>query len=70
MAFIGLIFASLTAVVIISAAGIMPIFIGTVLYRQTGHKKLGIVFRIIGYIMLIPSIGIGTVMAVLMFLKK
>ena len=36
MAFIGLIFAMITAVVIIPAAGIMPVLIGTVLLKIIG----------------------------------
>ncbi len=69
MAFIGLLFVLLIAAVIILIIGIVPIIIGTVLYNKTEHKKIGIVFRILGYITLIPSIIIGVLMAIIMFRK-
>ncbi len=67
MAFIGLLFVLLIAAAIVLIIGIAPIIVGTVLYNKTEHKKLGIVFRILGYITLIPSIVIGVLMAITMF---
>ena len=67
MAFIGLLFVLLSAAAIVLIIGIAPIIIGTVLYNKTEHKKLGIVFRIFGYITLIPSIVISVLVAIIMF---
>lgn len=69
MAFIGLLFVLLIAVVIVLIIGIAPIIVGTVLYNKTEHKKTGIVLRILGYITLIPSVVIGVLMAIVMFRK-
>ena len=69
MAFIGLLFVLLIAVVIVLLIGIAPIIVGTVLYNKTEHKKVGVVLRIIGYITLIPSIVISVLMAIIMFHK-
>ncbi len=69
MAFIGLLFVLLIAVVIVLIIGIAPIIIGTILYNKTDHKKIGIALRILGYITLIPSIVIGVLMASVMFHK-
>ncbi len=69
MAFIGSLFVLLIAVVIVLLIGIAPIFVRTVLYNKTEHKKVGVVLRIIGYITLIPSIVISVLMAIIMFHK-
>ncbi len=70
MAFIGLLFVLLIAVVIVLIIGIVPIIVGTVLYNKTEHKKIGIVFRILGYITLIPSIVIVVLMVIIMFRRS
>ena len=46
--------------------GVAPILTGTILIKRTKHKKLGIVIRILGYIILIPTILITVIMIVIM----
>lgn len=67
MAFIGLLAVMLTAAVIILAMGVAPIIAGTVLYRKTAHKRLGLALRIVGYCLLIPSLVIGACMALIVW---
>ncbi len=70
MAFIGLLFVLLSAAAIVLIVGIAPIIVGTILYNKTKYKKTGIVFRILGYITLIPSIVIGVLMTIIMFRRS
>lgn len=65
MAFIGLLAVMLTAAVIILVQGVAPIVAGTVLYRKTAHKRLGLVLRIVGYCLLLPSLAVGACMTVI-----
>lgn len=67
MAFIGLLAVMVTAVVMIFLIGVAPILLGTVLYRNTTHKRLGLALRVIGYILLIPSLILGTALALLVW---
>lgn len=68
MAFIGLTYVSILYIVIVLILGLAPFIIGTVLYRKTEHKKLGIGLRIFGYIVMIPSL-ISDVMVIVMRLS-
>ena len=69
MAFIGLLLVISAAVIIVLIIGISPIVIGTILYNKTKHKKLGIFLRIFGYIVLLPIIIGGILIAVIMHSK-
>lgn len=60
----------LAAAAFVFIIGITPIIIGTILYKKTGHKKTGIILRITGYIVLLPAVVIGIIMAVTMFIQK
>ena len=54
MAFISLLFVSLGVIISILLIGTASIITGTVLYHKKKHEKLGIAFRILGYVILIP----------------
>ncbi len=43
---------------IIFVFGILPVIIGTCLYKK-GYKKIGVFIRITGYIFFIPVIAVG-----------
>ncbi len=66
MAFIGLFAVMVIAFCVVIFLGVAPILTGTILIKRTGHKKLGIVIRILGYIILIPTIVITVIMIVIM----
>ncbi len=72
MAFIGLLFTIILALAIILLTvlvlGVAPIVIGTVICCKTVHKVVGLVFKIIGFVILIPAIVIGFVLAALLFI--
>lgn len=53
----------LVCTVIIFVFGVLPVIIGTFLYRKGRHRKLGIFIRIIGYIFFIPVIASGIAVA-------
>lgn len=67
MAFIGLLAVIITAALLIFTIGVAPILIGTALFRNTKHKRLGIALRIVGYILLLPSLMLGTATALLVW---
>lgn len=56
VAFMGVVLMFLAMIVIILIVGVVPIVVGTFLYHKTKHKKLGIAFRIFGYIVILPII--------------
>ncbi len=58
MAFIGLLLVMGLLFVVLMCIGIFPIIIGTHLIHHTKKKKLGTFLRILGYILLIPIIGV------------
>ncbi len=65
MAFIGVLLVFLiifVSIAIVLAIGIAPVVIGTILYNKTDHKKSGIVLKIFGYILLIPSLAFAALM--------
>ena len=62
MAFIGLTYVSILYIVIVLILGLASFIIGTVLYRKTEHKNLGIGLRILGYIVMIPSLILDVMM--------
>ena len=66
MAFIGLFAVMTIAICAVIFLGVASIIIGTILIKRTGHKKLGMVIRILGYIILIPTIVITVIMIVIM----
>ncbi len=68
MAFIGLLAVDIAIVMLVIFGGIVPIVAGTLLYRKTNRKKLGIALRIIGYVILIPIVlVIGTMVILMIF---
>lgn len=67
MAFIGLMYVSILYIVIVLILGLAPFIIGTVLYRKTEHKKLGIGLRIFGYIVMLPSLILDVMMIFVRF---
>ncbi|MBE6862319.1 MAG: hypothetical protein E7497_05410 [Ruminococcus sp.] len=69
MAFIGLLLVMLGAAVAVLIIGITPIIVGTILYKKTKHKKLGLTLRIFGYIMLIPVFAVGIIIITANFIK-
>lgn len=66
MAFIGLYGVMVISFFLIISLGVAPIIIGTILIKRTEHKKIGIFLRILGYIILIPTIIITTIMVIIM----
>ncbi len=69
MAFIGLLLVILGAASAVLIIGITPIVVGTILYKKTEHKKLGLAVRIIGYILLVPVFGAAIVMITAFIIK-
>lgn len=65
MAFIGILMIFAAAASAVFIVGVLPIIIGTVLIHKTEHKKAGTVLRCLGYILLIPSIIIGLILAII-----
>ncbi len=63
MAFISLLFAMIVFVIVVFVIGILPILVGTLLYHETRLKRTGIFLRILGYIVLLPVIGFGAIIA-------
>ncbi len=66
MAFIGIfvLFLILLAAMLATFVifGVLPIVIGTHLYKKTEHKKAGVVLRIMGYFFIFPSLVISGVL--------
>lgn len=58
MAFIGLLLVMGLLFVVLMCIGVFPIIIGTHLIHHTEKKKLGTFLRILGYILLIPIVGV------------
>lgn len=56
MAFMGIFLFFAAVVLIILFLGAALIIIGTILYKKTDHKKLGIALRIFGYVVIVPVI--------------
>ena len=69
MAFIGLLLVMLGAAAAVLIIGITPIVVGTILYKKTEHKKLGLVLRITGYILLIPVISVAIISVTAFIIK-
>lgn len=56
MAFMGIFLFFAAVVLIILFLGAALIIIGTILYKKTDHKKLGIALRIFGYVVIVSVI--------------
>ena len=65
MAFMGVL---LVIIVIVSALGVvfflgmLPIIVGTILIKKTTHKRMGVVLRIFGYIVILPILTFSIIM--------
>ena len=72
MAFIGvsllmiILLAALAAAVI---AGAVLIIIGTKLIKKPERKKLGVTLRIVGYLVLIPTVSLGIIIAAVIMMS-
>ena len=72
MAFIGV---SLLLIFLLAAigaaviAGAVLIIIGTKLIKKPERKKLGVTLRIVGYVVLIPTVSLGIIIAAVIMMS-
>ena len=72
MAFIGV---SLLLIILLAAlgaaviAGAVLIIIGTKLMKKPERKKLGVTLRIVGYVVLIPTVSLGIIIAAVIMMS-
>lgn len=68
MAFIGLFFVSVIAIVAVFIFGTAMIIGGTILYKKTNHKKIGFAMKILGYLIVIPLVFIVSIFIISLFI--